>query len=714
LNLDARPEDITRAINDILADRGFIKETGEIPVKIAYKCSNKNCSRKIRLKDLDKVDTDKLRKLDKMIPCYFFPKERLFYDSERFLTQRPGTESIDKLFTNRNKIVLSILRDEIVKLKTEGNIKNVLMLCFAAILEHVSKMERPNKKGWGVKNYIIHPVFLEQNVLHVFKNRFKSIIEGKEEAKTEIGDFFKESQNPTEVIHNKANVCFLTIDARDLPINDCSVDYVFTDPEYGDSIQYYELTQLGASWLGLKNNWQDEIVVNPKQGKTTEVYREMLSEAFKEIYRVLKPGKYMTVTFHSREIKYWNALMYTIQMAGFKYVTAVYQIPQKEYTNWIYARNPGEMNGDIYVTFYKPETEISSYLESIDINNIISNIILPQARQIILLHNGQATFNQLVRGITLSLIHRGLMHNPEIRDLDYEKIFDRHFERLGKTKAWRLKREDRISPIDFIPLERRIEWITYSVFNKKLRQGENVTIDDILSAIFTSLKNSKTPENREILQIIKEIAKPVKSEKPFWEYTGKGQLTLDFIPGKTYPPVIISPGEEVDHERVIGVVSSFGKEFNFNNWIGEQEIRRTPELKKYKDIEKLKIPGLDDVVIGRLKNIDVIWLQRKTIPVALIEVEHTTDVRQGLVRMANVFEELPHLDVKAFVILPDKRQDRLNKVLKEPSIRALLKKKIIYYATYSMIAELLDETEYRQLDFDDFCKVCNILTPDIE
>ncbi|MCD6318419.1 hypothetical protein J7M02_05080, partial [Candidatus Aerophobetes bacterium] len=715
LNLDVRPEEITRAINDRLESPGFIKEVGETPIVIEFKCSNRDCPMRRGVKRLDKEDIDKLQRLNEITPFYFFPKKKLSYGSRRFLTQRPGTESIDKLFTSRNKIALSVLGREIKNLKVEKNIKDTLLLCFAAILEHVCKMERPNKKGWGVKNYIVHPIFLEQNVLHVFKNRFNAIMKGKEEANREIGDFFQESENPGDLINDKANVCFLNEDARNLPIDDCSVDYVFTDPEYGDSIQYYELSQLGASWLGLENDWKNEIVVNPKQGKATDIYRDMLCEAFKEIYRVLKPDKYMTVTFHSREIKYWNALMYAIQVTGFRYVTAVYQIPQREYTNWIYAKNPGEMTGDIYVTFYKPKVKPLPHVKGININRIVSDIILPKARQIILLHNGQATFNQLVRGITLSLIDKGLMHNSKVRDLNYIKIFDEHFERLTRrAKIWRLKREERVSPLDFVPLDRRIEWIAFSVFNKKRQQGENVTIDDILSAIFTLLKNSKTPENREILQIIRDIAKPVRGEKrPFWEYMGERQLTLGFFPIDTYA-LKISSAEELDHSRVIRVVSQFGKDFGYDVWIGEPEIRKNPELKKYRNMEKLVIPGLDKLILERLKNIDIIWLQRKAVPVSLIEVEHTTNLREGLLRMANVFDAIPHLRIETFVILPDKRQKKLSEVLQEPSIKTLLSKRVVYYAPYSLIAELMDEREYRHLSFDDFRSICNVLQPGLE
>jgi len=487
------PEMYMRAIR-ILEYFGLIVNVGETPTLIRYKCSNKRCKKKE--KEPKREDIAKLDEISRMTSTYYYPKDSLYYPSkERFLTKRPGTESVDKLFTKRTLIALSIIRNEIEQLDVEDSIKETLFLCFAAILEHVSKMQRPNKKGWDAKNYIIRPVFLEQNVYSVFETRFERIVAGKKEIEKEIASSYEESVAPLNVIDEKANVCFLEADARELSLPEEKVDYVFTDPEYGDSIQYYELSYMASKWLKLETDWKKEIVVNPKQGKTPDVYRDALVEAFKRVYKALKTGKSMTVTFHSREIKYWNALMYAIQVAGFKYISSVYQTPQKEYTNWLYRQNPGSMSGDIYITFYKPAIREPTEEIQVDVERVVQNIVLPEAREIILLHGGQATYNQLVRGITLRLINEGLMHKAEIRDLDYVKLFDTHFKRLGKIDIWGLRQDEKVSPIDFIPLDKRIEWIIFSVFNEK---GGRILINDALAAIFTTLRNAKTPENEEI------------------------------------------------------------------------------------------------------------------------------------------------------------------------------------------------------------------------
>jgi len=706
--LKVAPEMYMRALR-ILQHYGLLVNVGETPVRIYYKCGNKKC--KSNEKKPDKFDIEKLKEINQMTPAYYYPTDELRYPSgERFLTKRPGTDSVDRLFTRRNLIALSILRQKIEDLDVEESVKATFLLGFAAILEHVSKMQRPNKKGWDAKNYIIRPVFLEMNPISVFSKRLKTLIEGKREALKEIGDFYRESVDPNFVVNGRANVCFSEFDAREMPLPEESVDYVFTDPEYGDSIQYYELSYMASKWLRIETNFAKEIVVNPKQGKTPEVYRDALCEAFKKIYKTLRTDRYMTVTFHSREIKYWNALMYAIQVAGFKYVSAVYQTPQKEYTNWLYRQNPGSMSGDIYITFYKPRFKEAAEEIQVDVGRVIQNIVLPETREIILLHGGQATYNQLVRGITLRLINEGLMHKAEIRDLEYVKLFDSHFKRLGKIDIWGLRQDEKVALIDFIPLNKRIEWIIFSVFNEK---GGKISINDALAAIFTTLRNAKTPENEEILDALRALAEPkLQNGQPYWELKKAIQVTLDEVitlPPKVPVTLIKETEENLDHDRIIRVMCELGKTMGYDVCIGEPEVKKDPDLKAYATVSELEISGFDETALRRLKNSDVIWLMRRTIPIAIIEIEHTTDPRLGLMRMANIFEELPHLNVKAITIIPDRKVRALERLSEEPSIKRLIGEREVLYSTYSKVTELFDTIEQIAPKIEDFLRVCERL-----
>lgn len=40
------------------------------------------------------------------------------------------------------------------------------------------------------------------------------------------------------------------------------MDYVFTDPPYGDSVPYFEQSIIWNSWLGFTPDYQQEIVIS--------------------------------------------------------------------------------------------------------------------------------------------------------------------------------------------------------------------------------------------------------------------------------------------------------------------------------------------------------------------------------------------------------------------------------------------------------------------
>ncbi len=437
------PWAVKHAINGLLK-QGCITSTNQVkPVMIEYECGKCGSGEK----KPDKKDLSRIKKIDKIKPKYSYSEGLLQYPSgERFLTRR-RVRSIEELFTRRNLITLSIVKHEIEQLDASDEIKETLLFCFAAILEHVSKMQRPSRKGQPSKEYWVPYTFLETNVIEEFEKRFRKkeafgreigIVKGKEEAKDEIGTYYKEASSLKDLIKGDATVLFSNADTRELSLKSDlrklgsrGIDYVFTDPSYGDSVQYGELSFMARAWLDMPMPYKKEIIVNPKQGKSPEKYEEMLCSAFGKVFEALKPGGYMTVTFHSREAKFWNALLHAISIYGFEYVDALYQPKQREYSNWVQSNKPGAMKGDIYITFRKPEKpqiELDVQKE-VDVQEVINNVIIPEARKVILEHGGEATYDQLVRSITLRLLTERLLHRPVLSKLDYAKVFDEYLER---------------------------------------------------------------------------------------------------------------------------------------------------------------------------------------------------------------------------------------------------------------------------------------------
>ena len=100
------------------------------------------------------------------------------------------------------------------------------------------------------------------------------------------------------------------------------IDYIFTDPPFGDNYPYAELNFSVEAWHRVVTAPSTEAVVdrskkNKSAQKTMTDYQSLMTACFREYFRVLKPGRWMTVVFHNSKNAVWNAIQESLQAAGF-------------------------------------------------------------------------------------------------------------------------------------------------------------------------------------------------------------------------------------------------------------------------------------------------------------------------------------------------------------------------------------------------------------
>ena len=100
-----------------------------------------------------------------------------------------------------------------------------------------------------------------------------------------------------------------------LPNN--SIEYVFTDPPFGENMMYSELNWMWEGWLGVHTNNGPEAIVSRSQDKDIGSYTRLMVDCFREYYRVLKPNRWITVEFHNSANSVWTAIQEALQHAGF-------------------------------------------------------------------------------------------------------------------------------------------------------------------------------------------------------------------------------------------------------------------------------------------------------------------------------------------------------------------------------------------------------------
>lgn len=132
--------------------------------------------------------------------------------------------------------------------------------------------------------------------------------------------------------------------ATDLPLEKGSVDLVITDPPFGGLLHYSELSDFFYVWLRLvlRDRYPGifdsehvpkslEIVENRARNPedAAEFYQRLLTAAWAESYRILKPGGILAFTFHHSEDEPWVAVLESLFDAGF-YLEATYPIRSDE------------------------------------------------------------------------------------------------------------------------------------------------------------------------------------------------------------------------------------------------------------------------------------------------------------------------------------------------------------------------------------------------
>ena len=132
---------------------------------------------------------------------------------------------------------------------------------------------------------------------------------------------------------------------------DNSVDYVFIDPPFGDNLPYSELNFLWEAWLRVFTNAALDAVVSKKQAKDLTIYTELMTSCLKVVYRVLKPGRWVTVEFHNSKNAVWTAIQEALGKAGL--VVADVRILDKGMLTKKQL-NANAVNKDLVISAYKP------------------------------------------------------------------------------------------------------------------------------------------------------------------------------------------------------------------------------------------------------------------------------------------------------------------------------------------------------------------------
>lgn len=247
-----------------------------------------------------------------------------------------GIHNVNDFYSKRNLFALCLLKQTILSLKTKN--EKLLLIAFSNTVLHSSKLKGSNVRPMSVNNYWIPTDFIEENVWIRFEDRFKNLLKSKQAS-------IKRKEGKKIGTYELINGSCLNKN------NFKKADYIFTDPPYGETIQYSELSLMWNAWLGFEYENKDEVIINPVQKKGINEFNNLLNVSLENIYESLNNNAYFTLCFANKDFAVWKNILRKCKELGFSLVDVsifdTYGCPFNK--NW----SEFSPKSDFYITFKK-------------------------------------------------------------------------------------------------------------------------------------------------------------------------------------------------------------------------------------------------------------------------------------------------------------------------------------------------------------------------
>jgi hypothetical protein len=144
-----------------------------------------------------------------------------------------------------------------------------------------------------------------------------------------------------------------------------------------------------------------------------------------------------------------------------------------------------------------------------------------------------------------------------------------------------------------------------------------------------------------------------------------------------------------ESHHVQAALAEIGAKMGFQIWIPRNDRLKVLERAAgLRDVLLDELPlNYIDVTLRTIEQIDVIWIKRHSIARAF-EVEHTTAIYSGLLRMADLLSLQPDINIRLHIVAPDERRDKVMLEIKRPIFSSLEKAPLYrrcFFISYSSV-----------------------------
>jgi DNA modification methylase len=289
------------------------------------------------------VDADDLRVLEKaatQVKTARIPRLRFDSNSEQYKRDAlhlRGVRTVADFYTPRNLLAMALLWERVEAVE-DAALRSQLfwVLTSAQWLVSVTYRFRTSGGGGQQGKLTIPSLMREQNVFTVVRRKLNDIAKAA-------------------VIRAQKTIVSTGSTTQIPMISSDSIDYIFTDPPFGGNLYYSDLNRIWEGWLGVSTNEKSEAVVHRARTiapKTLLDYTNLMRNSFQEAFRILKPGRWITVEFHNSSNAVWNAIQEALSSA--KFVVADVRTLDKQQGTFKQVTDRSAVKQDLVITAYKP------------------------------------------------------------------------------------------------------------------------------------------------------------------------------------------------------------------------------------------------------------------------------------------------------------------------------------------------------------------------
>ncbi len=119
----------------------------------------------------------------------------------------------------------------------------------------------------------------------------------------------------------------------------------------------------------------------------------------------------------------------------------------------------------------------------------------------------------------------------------------------------------------------------------------------------------------------------------------------------------------ITHTQIQWLLAKLGHKFGCQVWIASNDQSKVWNGQVLGDLSIKSLPtlGLDSSSQKIISLIDVVWLKGSKQIAAAFEIEHTTSIYSGILRMSDLVSLSPNLNFPLYLVAPSKRMDKVRR-----------------------------------------------------